>query len=243
MERGGGRDPSPKSSSAKKNHQRGDSVENGKDGRKPDDSKKSNITINTKPHKEVYNITKSIYFNYSDIDLSDAMQRLLNRGLNFSILPFKLDITQTLVEFRKYERTLIWHEFHYGSENNSELEEQIFREEKTNMPTKYSVPEGLKAFLSAIKSEIQDPRNRNEIECNLPIDELQALKELIRLQKERIIVIKACDKGAGVIILNFQDYMKTCYDHLLASQSNNMPYYSEVTYLDLEKAKIKIKKS
>ena len=51
---------------------------------------------------------------------------------------------QTLVGFRKYERALIWHEFHYGSEKYNELEERIFREEKTNRPNKYSVPDGLR---------------------------------------------------------------------------------------------------
>ena len=40
------------------------------------------------------------------MDLSDALQRPLNRGLNFSILPFKLDITQTLVEFRNMKEHL-----------------------------------------------------------------------------------------------------------------------------------------
>ena len=110
----------------------------------------------------------------------------VNRGFNFSILPQKLDFTQTLVEFRKYERAAIWHEFHYGKEDNHDFEGHIFREEKTNMPKNYSIPEGLKTFLAAIKSEIQDPRNRNEVPCNIPQDELVALKELIHLQKERI---------------------------------------------------------
>ena len=62
------------------------------------------------------------------------------------------------------------------------------------MPKNYTVPEGLKVFLSAIKSEIQDPKNRNQVECNLPEDKMQALKEIIRLQRERKIVIKTCER-------------------------------------------------
>ena len=42
----------------------------------------------------------NVIFNYSSITLTEAMEKLLNRGLNFSILPLKLDITQTLVEFK-----------------------------------------------------------------------------------------------------------------------------------------------
>ena len=68
------------------------------------------------------------------------------------------------------------------------------------MPQNYSVPEGLKIFLGAVKSEITDPRNRNSKECNLPIEEINALKELIKMQRDRKIVIKPCDKGAGILI-------------------------------------------
>ena len=52
-----------------------------------------------------------------------------------------------------------------------------------------------------------DQRNRNQEECNLPKEEVVALKELIKLQRDRVIIIKPCDKGAGIMILNFKDYM------------------------------------
>jgi trehalose-6-phosphate synthase len=69
--------------------------------------------------------------------INEPMQRLLNRGLNFSILPPKLDITQTLAEYKAYERAVIWHEFHYGKEENKDVKEHIFKETKTNMPKNY----------------------------------------------------------------------------------------------------------
>ena len=50
-------------------------------------------------------------FNYSSIVLTDDMEELLNMGLNFAILPLNLDITQVLVDFKKYERSLVWKEF------------------------------------------------------------------------------------------------------------------------------------
>ena len=64
------------------------------------------------------------------------------------------------------------------------------------------------------------PRNRNEVKCNLPNDELAALKELVRLHKDRSIILKACDKGAGIMLLDFRSYMKACYDHLLSNKPN-----------------------
>jgi hypothetical protein len=105
------------------------------------------------------------------------------------------------------------------------------------MPKNYSSPEGLKMFLGAVKSDLIDPRNRNREECNLPQDELNALKDLINLQKDRKIVIKACDKGAGIIILNFNEYVKACYEHLLSETIDGQRYYSEVNELEIEKAR------
>ena len=87
-------------------------------------------------------------------------------------------------------------------------------------------------------------KNRQQVESNLPPDEIQAVKQLIRLQRERIIVIKACDKGAGLILLDFKDYMKACYEHLLSSikikEDQPHYYYKQVDCLFLEKAKIEI---
>ena len=44
------------------------------------------------------------------------MQNILNRALNFAILPLKLDITQVLVDFNRFARAAIWQEFWYGRE-------------------------------------------------------------------------------------------------------------------------------
>ena len=50
-----------------------------------------------------------------------------------------------------------------------------------------------------------------------------------------------CDKGAGILILDFEDYLKACYTHLTAEASPGNPYYSPVNVLDIEKTKTKIK--
>ena len=109
------------------------------------------------------------------------------------------------------------------------------------MPKNHSTPEDLKIFLPSLKSEITDPRNRNMEECNLPVNDLNAHRELIRLQKDKIIVIKACDKGAGIMILNFNEYMRACYKHLLSKTKENKPYYKEVDNFEVERSKAKIR--
>ena len=150
-------------------------------------------------------------------------------------------MTQVFTDFRKYERSIIWHEFWFGREEVSNKEEQIFKKQKTNMPKGHSTPEELKVFLSSIKSELSDPRNRNKVNCNLPEKEVIALKELIQLQKNRHIIIKPCDKGAGIMILDFKEYMKACYNHLLSKTKEGKPYYTKVEPWEVERTKNQIR--
>ena len=185
-------------------------------------------------------------FNYSDVVLTDVMEKVLNRGLNFSILPLKLDITQTLVDFKYFERTMIWKEFWYGRDSMERKEKPIFKSKKMNLPKNHKTPNGLKTYLSSIKSELMDHKNRKHVKCNLPEAEIKALKELIRLQKERKIVIKKCDKGAGIIILNFDIYIQACVKHLEDKQSyengETKNYYKKVDEATFEQAKVKLTK-
>ena len=186
------------------------------DGRNNEDEE-INVIEEEVQQNNTCNQQTNIIFNYSSLKLTKAMENLLNRALNFSVLPLKLDITQLLVDFNRFSRMAIWQEYWYGREQDKEYIKPIFKTQKRNLPKNYSTPVGLKTCLNAIKSDIMDPKNRNNEKCNLPQEEILALKELIRLQKDRVIIIKAADKGAGIVILNFNDYVKSCYDHLLSS--------------------------
>ena len=173
------------------------------------------------------------------------MKNLLNKGFNFSILPLKLDLTQVLVDFKRFERSMIWHEFFHGKDIEHEYKEKFFKTRKTNLPKNYKSPGGLKTFLGCIQSEIMDHRNRNTVECNLPPEEIVALRELIELQKKRIITIKPCDKGAGMMILDFPEYLRACYEHLVSEKvmedKTSKKYYTLVEDIELERTKFKIR--
>ena len=69
---------------------------------------------------------------------------------------------------------------------------------------------------------------------------------MIKLQKERRITIKPCDKGAGIIILDFQRYMDSCYNHLNSKQKQDdgsfKPYYQKVDKETVESVKTVISK-
>ena len=186
----------------------------------------------------------SVVFTYSDIHFTIAMENVLNRGLKFSKLPLKLGITQVLVYFTRFERTMIWHEFWYGKDSDIQNSTQIFRPKKNNLPTNYKVPNGLKMFLGSVNSELMDPKSRNMASRNIPDDELEALLELIKLQKEGKIVIKPCDKGAGIIILNYSAYLEACINHLTSEFQNQngskSNYYVKVHSSRLMKVKERI---
>lgn len=156
------------------------------------------------------------------------MEKVLNRGLKFCITPLKLDITQVLVDFKKFERKMVWHEFWHDSEQDEDRKVKIFKTQKTNMPRDHKTPKGLKDCMAAIKSELMDPKNRHSVKSNITKEETDALKKLVQLQIERHIVIKPCDKGAGIAILNFYDYVKVCLEHLSGLTQSGDPYYEEV---------------
>ena len=76
--------------------------------------------------------SSNLVFNYSDTELTEEMIQLLNKGLNFSVLQSKLDITQVLADFKYFERSTIWHEYHHGKETDSEYEAPVFKTKKTS---------------------------------------------------------------------------------------------------------------
>ena len=168
----------------------------------------------------------NVVFNNSKIVLSEPMLKVLNRGLKFAILPLKLDISQVLTDFKRFERTMVWKEYWFGKDSEPFVP-PIFRQKKHNFPRKYSAPKGLLNYLAAVRSEIADPMNRHKVKSNITEEEKEALKELIRLQKERQIVIKPCDKGAGIIVLDLSEYMRACLEHLEAKTSTGENYYKK----------------
>ena len=76
------------------------------------------------------------------------------------------------------------------------------------------------------------PQQRNKVNSNIPANEMRALKELIQLQKDRKITIKPYNKGAGIMILNFEEYLRACTSHLESTQTQpngeEAPYYEKV---------------
>ena len=75
----------------------------------------------------------------------------------------KLDKTQVLVDFKRFERTMIWQEFWYGNEYvGSDSEKPFFKIKKNNLSKNYKSPKELLTYLGAVKSEIIDPKKQEQ---------------------------------------------------------------------------------
>ena len=94
--------------------------------------------------------------------------------------------------------------------------------------------------MAAVKSKINDPMNRNKTQPNLPNNSLLAMKELINLQKQCEIIIKRCDKGAGIILLDFKEYIHACNVHLnselVTHNGTTSPYYTKTDQKTVDSA-------
>ena len=91
----------------------------------------------------------NVIFNYSQTKLTQPMEEVLNKGLKFAVLPDKTDLTQVLVDYKYFARSMLWQEYFHGKETE-ERAVPIFKLKKNNLPKKHTTPEGLKTYLGAV---------------------------------------------------------------------------------------------
>ena len=184
-------------------------------------------------------------FNFSKYHFNQATINLLNKGLNFCIKPFKVDLAEILADHSTFSRRMMWAEVYHNQEK-VEFKPPIFKTEKTNMPNQNMVPKPLQTMLNTVESNIQDKNNWNRKHLNpkiknLPNEEYLALLKLIEMQNDRLIVVKPADKGAGIVIMNYEDYVTSCNQHLTATQPQPdgppLPYYKKTTSQEFNKLK------
>ena len=128
-----------------------------------------------------FRINITAVYNYSKVELTESMEKILNRGLNFCIDPITLNLTEVLVDFTKFEWKMKWIEFWAKKENTEDMEYKLFKKEKSNLPTTKS-SKTLSNFLIGVKSELTStPVNKTQPTTTREVAE--ALKTLIDLQK------------------------------------------------------------
>ena len=93
-----------------------------------------------------------------------------------------------------------------------------------------------------MKSELRGT-TLNKSTSNIPKGEAEALATLVKLQRECKIVIKPCDKGAGILICDYSKYVEACNEHLASQTPDGQPYYEKVAEKYLTDAKKDIEKT
>ena len=189
-----------------------------------------------KKEKSTYDFTNNVIHNYSSHTLTKPMETLLQRGLNFTVTPNKVNTTDLLQDVKKFERKIKWRE--HFQDDDTPAPQQIFKStEKTNVPPHNS--QCIKDFLAGVRGELLGSK-RNRVRPNINPEEKEALETLKQLQLQRKIVIKPSDKGAGITICDFETYDHEVKEHLCQRNEMNNPYYEKVTDKYMKEAKHEI---
>ena len=70
--------------------------------------------------------------------------------------------------------------------------------------------------------------------------EQEALRILVKKQQDQEIVIKNCDKGAGIAVMGYTQYVDLCQEHLKETTPDGHNYYRKATAQDLKTSTDKI---
>ena len=178
----------------------------------------------------------NLVFNYSNLTLTEGMTSLLNKGLNFCPAQ-KPKREETLCDFKYFARKIKWKEYWFGKETDEEWTPPIFPVQKSNLPRNTS--KEVEGFLSGIKGELVGSQP-NQIHDNLTREERTAFKILIEKQANKELIVKPADKGAGVCVLNYTDYVNLCENHLQEKTKDGYNYYRKSSECDLAQAREKI---
>ena len=168
------------------------------------------------------NFSNNLTTNFSSLPIEGtAKERVLNKGLNFCPAPEKVNKTEIKAGFEQMRRSILWAEV-FAENVDSENEENsvqpvtdIIRVKKTNLP-KSKPSKGIKKFLATTEEAMMSVPLKPH-HSNLPEADLEALKELNLLQKQRKITIKPNDKDGGQSIMDTPDYIEKMEKHLSAT--------------------------
>lgn len=151
-------------------------------------------------------------FKLSDITLTKDEEDLLNKGLTFCPA-FKFIQDKAITDIKEFERkaqlpyNFATMDSHGGKKRDRQISRFGYR--KTDYEPKYTCPEVKKARKD-IESNIQKLTGSNKRYYNLTKGQYEAIKTL----QDKDIIIKPCDKGAGICVMTPEDYERKCYNLL-----------------------------
>ena len=159
-----------------------------------------------------------IVTNYSDKVLTNDMKSFCQLGLNFAMVPRKVNTTGIRAGFEKLSRTMHWTEFYHNDRDTNLTQQSTSQDDsltsfkalpwkpvKTNLPDKAPSPD-LKTFINGSLNCVLGS-DLNRVHSNITPGQARARDQLIKWQRDREVTIKATDKTGGICILNTEDYV------------------------------------
>lgn len=178
------------------------------------------ITAVTKPRRRLWGSSKNskrknrqrfnrfkqilhdnVILNFSDHQLTRLEICVLNKGLGFVPSSFQPNFYDICKDVTRFERKLQLHLFFSKNEANSDGSSKPFEGNPDWWPK--SLNGHITKFCSKLKYLVRSSCN-TRYRMNVTHAEMAALRSL---KENRLIVIKKCDKGGGVAIMNSADYL------------------------------------
>jgi hypothetical protein len=101
----------------------------------------------------------------------------------FCVTPDSLNVTELLVDYRKFEQKMQWKQFFHDKEDDdNQYIPPIFPQEKSNLPTKGGTP--LNNFLIGVISELTGTK-LNKSRSNLSESKSKALETLLTFKENK----------------------------------------------------------
>ena len=159
-----------------------------------------------------------LFFNYTDIPLTQAMKKVLNLGPNF--VPDRQHVNEIdiSVASMRMKRDMQWDAFFQlkedeeGEEAGDEAEViqevRVLKdsEVKTNLPRKWRKPAALGEFENANMLNLTSKANLVKIRPNFPPLLQAAVKDMNTMSLQREWILKTSDKNGGLAIMPFAAY-------------------------------------
>ena len=176
------------------------------------------FTINSiKTYTSQYH--KNIIHNFSDHTLTEDESSVLTKGLTFVPTPTKTFKQETNRSWNKFKTSILTQ---YSFCNNIHDKISLFKKKFSWTPPPSDNPTLTNCFTRTEQDLISVTTSGRKIYSNLTLQEKSALNNL---KNNQSIVIKPCDKGGGICIMNTKDYLTKIHTHL---QDRNT--YKPLTY-------------
>ena len=169
-------------------------------------------------HTKEFN--SKLVHNLSTHSLTEHELEVLYKGLNF--VPTPKDINQAILDtsFEKFEKCML-RQHHFRNNQTPYAHNPLKTKSNWIPPPTNNIT--INKFLTLVKEQKNTIiNNAKQANVNLTKLEREALKNL---KHNTSIVIKACDKGGGICILNTQDYINKVNQHL-----NDTTTYKKLTH-------------